>query len=48
MNYANKRKIPFVVLVGEEELKTHVFTLKNMFTGSQEQVNLSDLLIRLK
>lgn len=48
MNYANKREIPFVVLVGEEELKANLFTLKNMSTGRQEKLNLSDLLSRLK
>ena len=48
MNYANKREIPFVVLVGEEELKANLFTLKDMSTGRQEKLNLSDLLSRLK
>ncbi len=48
MNYANKREIPFVVLVGEEELKANLFTLKNMSTGRQGKLNLSDLLSRLK
>ena len=48
MNYANKREIPFVVLVGEEELKANLFTLKSMSTGRQEKLNLSDLLSRLK
>ena len=43
MNYANKREIPFVILVGEEELKTKVFTLKNMKTGTQEKLNIDDL-----
>ena len=47
MNYANKRDIPFVVLVGEEELKANLFTLKDMSTGRQEKLNLSDLLSRL-
>ena len=48
MNYANKREIPFVVLVGEEELKTKTFTLKNMSSGEQENFSLQDLVIRLK
>ena len=48
MNYVNKRDIPFVVLVGEEELKANLFTLKSMSTGRQEKLNLSDLLSRLK
>ncbi len=48
MNYANKRNIPFVVLVGEEELKNNVFTLKNMTTGDQDKVDLESLVSMLK
>ncbi|HET8885091.1 MAG TPA: histidine--tRNA ligase [Salinimicrobium sp.] len=44
MNYANKREIPFVVLVGEEEIKQEKFTLKNMKTGEQECLLLSEIL----
>ena len=43
MNYANKRNITFVVLVGDEELKTNVFTLKNMNSGEQFKVPLEEL-----
>ena len=48
MNYANKRNIPFVVLVGEEELKNNQFTLKNMISGEQDKVNLEVLITKLK
>lgn len=48
MNYANKREIPFVVLVGEEELKANVFTLKNMSLGEQQKLQLEDLIETLK
>jgi len=43
MNYANKRTIPFVVLVGEEELKNKVFTLKNMESGEQSKLDIDAL-----
>lgn len=43
MNYANKRSIPFVVLVGEKEIEQGVFTLKNMHTGEQKICNLDEL-----
>lgn len=43
MNYANKRNIPFVVVVGEEELNSKTYSLKNMLTGEQIKVSLSDL-----
>lgn len=44
MNYANRRNIPFVVLVGGEELKTETFTLKDMNKGSQETITFNELL----
>ena len=43
LNYANKRNIPFVVLLGEEELKTGSYTLKNMNSGEQQKVNFEAL-----
>lgn len=48
MNHANKRRIPFVVLVGEQEMKSNTYTLKNMVTGSQEKVPFDVLLSFLK
>lgn len=48
MNYANKRNLPFVVLVGEEEMKASTYTLKNMVEGSQESLNLEQLVDALK
>lgn len=48
MNYANKREIPFVVLVGEEEMNTSVYTLKNMITGEQTKVSLETLITAVK
>jgi len=47
LNYANKREIPFVVLLGESELETETYTLKNMKTGDQAQVSFKELLQQL-
>ena len=44
MTYANKRKIPFVVLVGEEEIKNNEYTLKNMRSGEQNKLSLQALI----
>jgi len=44
MNYANKREIPFVVLVGSKEIETNSYTLKNMQSGVQQECNLEELL----
>ncbi|MEP5253823.1 MAG: histidine--tRNA ligase [Winogradskyella arenosi] len=48
MNYANKRQIPFVVIMGEEELKSEVFSVKNMSSGEQHKLNFDELLALLK
>jgi len=47
ITYANKRNIPYIVLVGEEELTNNNFTLKNMTTGTQETVDLPTLQSRI-
>lgn len=43
ITYANKRSIPYVVLVGDEEMASNTFTLKNMSTGTQETVDIQTL-----
>ena len=47
MNYANKRKIEFVVLVGSQEIENNQFTLKNMISGEQYSLNINDLIASL-
>lgn len=44
MNYANKKGIPFVLMVGEEEIKAKKYALKNMTTGTQEVLSLEDII----
>ena len=48
MNHANKRNIPFVVLVGEEEITSNSYTLKNMISGEQHKVTFKELVEFLK
>ena len=47
MSYANARKIPFVALVGEQEMQDGVVTLKEMETGNQERLTPDQLVDRL-
>lgn len=47
-NYANKRNIPNVVLVGASELESGSYTLKNMTTGDQQSVDLTTLITMLR
>ena len=44
MTHANKRNIPFIVLVGDEELNSNSFTLKNMISGTQNRFQIEDLI----
>lgn len=48
MNHANRRDIPFVVLVGDKELESGSFALKNMATGNQNILDFEALLNALK
>lgn len=44
MNYANKKGIPYVVLVGENEMNTGLLTVKNMNDGTQSNLTVLDLI----
>ena len=48
MTYADKKGIPYVALVGENEMANHTVTLKNMATGEQESVAINRLYEKLK
>ena len=43
MEYANRRGIPFVAIVGSEELAQQRVTLKDMRSGEQRQVAFAEL-----
>ena len=42
MSYADKLKVPFVVLAGEDEIKEGVLSVKNMLTGEQVKLSPAD------
>ena len=44
MSYADNKKIPFVVIVGENEMREDKLTLKNMTTGEQQLLSKDELL----
>jgi histidyl-tRNA synthetase len=44
MAYADSRKIPFVALMGENEMASGTITLRNMITGEQQEVTLDKLI----
>ena len=47
MSYADTKKIPFVALVGENEIEAGKVNLKNMLTGEQNSVTVEELIEQL-
>ena len=48
MEYANRRGIPYVVIIGSQELEEQAATVKNMVTGEQQKVTFAELAAALK
>ncbi|KAA3438560.1 histidine--tRNA ligase [Rufibacter hautae] len=48
MGYADQKKIPYVLLVGSEEMESGLLNLRNMRTGAQEKLPLQDILTTLQ
>ena len=48
MTYADKKEIPFVALIGENEMQEGIISLKNMLSGEQHNVTTEELVERLK
>lgn len=48
MSYADSKKIPYVAIVGGDEMLADKVMLKNMQTGAQQLVSLEDLLVEVK
>ncbi|MED1569037.1 histidine--tRNA ligase [Bacillus paramycoides] len=43
LNYANKENIPYVLIIGEEEITTEIVVLRNMKEGTEVKIPLSSL-----
>ncbi|MCR4937598.1 MAG: histidine--tRNA ligase [Lachnospiraceae bacterium] len=48
MDYANKLGIPFVALLGEDEIKEGKISLKDMRSGEQEMLDIKEAAARIK
>ena len=48
MNYANDKKIPFVVVVGGDEMASGKLSFKNMTTGEQQKLTIEEIIEKLK
>lgn len=47
-NYADKMDIPYVVIVGPDEVKNEMATIKNMKTGEQQMYTLDEIIKIIK
>ena len=47
MNYANDKQIPFVAIVGADEVHTGTIALKNMTTGEQQSLSIDQVIEQL-
>lgn len=48
LDYANKLEIPYVIFIGEKELKTNKLKLRDMKSGQEELLSLPELIKKLK
>ncbi len=48
MKYADQKQIPYVVLIGEEEMETGTVTLKNMLSGDQDKITTDELIQQIE
>ena len=48
MTYADKKGIPFCMMVGSREIESGAYVLKNMQTGQQESLGLTEIIDKLK
>lgn len=48
LDYANEKNIPWVIILGKDELEKDKLALKNMQTGKQELLSLKEVISKLK
>ena len=48
MNYADKIKVPKMVIIGEKDLNEGKVTIKDMISGEQELVDVDNIVNYLK
>ena len=47
LQYANNNGIPYVIIIGEDEVTSKLFTLKDMETGSQEKLGIDEIISKV-
>lgn len=41
--YADKLEIPYVIIIGEDEINSNKFKLKNMSTGDEREIDFAEI-----
>lgn len=47
-SYADAKKIPYIIIAGEDEIKNNSLTIKTLSTGEQNNISLNDLSLFVK
>lgn len=47
MKYANDKGVPFVIVIGDEEMNTGLLAFKNMHTGEQQKLSIDQIIPQL-
>ena len=47
LQYANNNDIPYVIIIGEDEVTSKLFTLKDMETGIQEKLGIDEIISKV-
>lgn len=47
MNYADKKNIPYVLIIGSEEIQLKKYTLKNMYSGEQDSIEVKEIIQKI-
>jgi histidyl-tRNA synthetase len=48
MSYADSKKVPYIIIAGEDEINNNSLTVKTMSTGDQKNISLEELSIFVK
>jgi histidyl-tRNA synthetase len=48
LDYADRKNIPFVILIGSDEINANLFSLKDMRTGEQQKGSIDELIQIIK
>lgn len=46
--YADKQHVPYVIIIGEDEIKNNYYTIRDMKTGKQEKLTMEEVIHYLK